>query len=156
MTAAVLSQRAVEEAHARLSEEKLRGDALVKRQMELIQCLGWVSDVARSAETDSQSAELIDSVRRQLATLGESESSPMSSRGGSTIELKVLIGQGSFGKVYRGKWNGREVAIKSMVLPIKLDGAAKRERMALLEAAISTSLFHPNIVQVTRRDTRST
>jgi hypothetical protein len=39
------------------------------------------------------------------------------------------------------------VAVKCMVLPIKMSGAEKRERMAIVEAAISSSLFHSNIVR---------
>lgn len=59
-----------------------------------------------------------------------------------------------FGKVYRGLWRGTEVAIKSMVLPSKMSGAEKLERMAIMEAAISSSLSHPNVVQVRMRSVR--
>ena len=53
-----------------------------------------------------------------------------------------------FGKVYKGLWQGQEVAVKSMVLPLAMLGTEKRECMAVMEAAISSSLRHPNIVQV--------
>ncbi len=53
-----------------------------------------------------------------------------------------------FGKVYKGLWRGTTVAVKSLVLPSNMSGAQKRERMAFMEAAISSSLSHPNIVQV--------
>jgi hypothetical protein len=33
-----------------------------------------------------------------------------------------------------------------MVLPAAMSGQDKRERLALMEAAISTALLHPNIV----------
>jgi hypothetical protein len=46
-----------------------------------------------------------------------------------------------------GIWRGSVVAIKTMILPAKMSGAAKRERMAIMEAAISSSMNHPNIVQ---------
>ncbi len=55
-----------------------------------------------------------------------------------------------FGKVYKGLWRGTVVAVKSVVLPANMSGAEKRERMAIMEAAISSSLSHPNIVQVGR------
>jgi hypothetical protein len=45
-------------------------------------------------------------------------------------------------------WRGSCVAVKSMVLPAKMSGAEKRERMAIMEAAISSAMNHPNIVQV--------
>lgn len=35
-----------------------------------------------------------------------------------------------------------------MLLPANMSGAEKREKMAVMEAAISSSLSHPNIVQV--------
>ena len=52
-----------------------------------------------------------------------------------------------FGKVYKGQWQGRDVAFKSMILPTKMNGSEKKERMAIMEAAISSSLSCPNIVQ---------
>jgi serine/threonine protein kinase len=57
----------------------------------------------------------------------------------------LLLAQ--YGKVYRGLWRNMAVAVKSMVLPIKMGGAESRERMAIMEAAISSSLSHPNIVK---------
>ena len=53
-----------------------------------------------------------------------------------------------FGKVYKGLWRGTVVAVKTMVLPANMSGAEKREKMAVMEAAISSTLSHPNIVQV--------
>jgi hypothetical protein len=45
-------------------------------------------------------------------------------------------------------WRGSTVAIKTMILPAKMSGAEKRERMAIMEAAVSSVMNHPNIVQV--------
>ena len=53
-----------------------------------------------------------------------------------------------FGKVYKGLWRGTVVAIKSMMLPSNMSGMERRESMAIMEAAISSALSHPNIVQV--------
>ena len=39
------------------------------------------------------------------------------------------------------------MAVKSMILPTNMNGSEKKERMAIMEAAISSSLSHPNIVQ---------
>ena len=52
-----------------------------------------------------------------------------------------------FGKVYKGRWRDKDVAVKSMILPTNMNGSEKKERMAIMEAAISSSLSHPNIVQ---------
>ena len=40
------------------------------------------------------------------------------------------------------------MAVKKMVMPQHMNGAEKREKMAIMEAAISSTLNHPNIVQV--------
>ena len=50
-----------------------------------------------------------------------------------------------FGKVQRGLWRGTVVAVKTMILPANMTGQEKREKMAVMEAAISSSLVHPNI-----------
>ena len=51
-------------------------------------------------------------------------------------------------QVFLGLWRGTSVAVKLMVLPHNMNGVETRERMAIMEAAISSSLSHPNIVQV--------
>ena len=43
-------------------------------------------------------------------------------------------------------WRGTVVAVKSMMLPA--NGTERREKMAIMEAVISSALSHPNIVQV--------
>ncbi|PNW69598.1 hypothetical protein CHLRE_42g760447v5 [Chlamydomonas reinhardtii] len=98
-----------------------------------------------------------------------------SSGGTDDLEITDLLGAGTFGKVFKGFWHGTLVAVKHMVFPrgVLLAGAAvggtggggglggkpgagggaagavqlQLERMAAMEAAISTSLSHPNVVQ---------
>lgn len=50
--------------------------------------------------------------------------------------------------MYKGLWKGTVVAVKTIVLPSVMSGQEKREKMAIMEAAISSALSHPNIMQV--------
>jgi uncharacterized membrane protein len=48
---------------------------------------------------------------------------------------------------YAGVWQGTVVAVKTMLFPAAMSGKEKREKMAIMETAISSTLSHPNIVQ---------
>ncbi|GLI62400.1 hypothetical protein VaNZ11_005017 [Volvox africanus] len=63
------------------------------------------------------------------------------------LELQAVLGEGSYGRVYRALWRGTMVAAKVILLPAHMTGRERHERMAVMEAAISSSLSHPNIVQ---------
>ena len=94
---------------------------------------------------------------------------------GRDVQLLEVIGCGSFGTVYRAAWRGRTVAVKLVHVPkssgyllqgwgrkgvgqalaeqLKDESDAsqdKAERMALMEAVVSMSMQHPNIVRVFR------
>ncbi|GBF87403.1 hypothetical protein Rsub_00114 [Raphidocelis subcapitata] len=57
------------------------------------------------------------------------------------VQLGVLIGAGSFGRVYKGRWQGRDVAVKVMVHDAAVAKSVARE----IDLVMSFS--HPNIVQ---------
>ncbi|GFR45141.1 hypothetical protein Agub_g6522 [Astrephomene gubernaculifera] len=63
------------------------------------------------------------------------------------LQVHSLLDQGAYGLVYGGVWRGLQVAIKMMVVS---DGTMGQEGLtrhgAALEAAISMSLAHPNVV----------
>ncbi len=80
----------MQSAHALLEEEKVRSDALLKRQHELIACLGWVSELGRSTAKTATEATLLLSVQQQLMTMGTGQAA-----GGEQIELLELLGSGS-------------------------------------------------------------
>ncbi|GIL48174.1 hypothetical protein Vafri_4863 [Volvox africanus] len=65
------------------------------------------------------------------------------------LQLEAMIAHGTFGAVYRGVWRGLSVAVKTMVVATEPDGSREgrqaRQR-AVLEAAISLSMAHPNVV----------
>ena len=189
MTAEVAAQEQARQAYALLEDEKGRTDALLLRQNDLIECLGWVGDVGRAATLGSpRSAKLFDSFRQQLTAGGGKlggddvglgmEGEPAGAQANDTITVLQLIGEGSvsqklwsavctahvhtdqytphffilflppqYGKVYKALWRGIEVAVKSMFLPLIMSGAQKRGRLAIMEAAISSSLSHPNLIR---------
>lgn len=57
------------------------------------------------------------------------------------ILLICLIGRGAYGRVYRARWNVTTVALKVV------EHVCSSPDDARLEAALSTSLMHPNLVQ---------
>ncbi|KXZ46617.1 hypothetical protein GPECTOR_42g828 [Gonium pectorale] len=68
--------------------------------------------------------------------------------GDHCVRLLSVLGRGSAGVVYLGSWRGLRVAVKVLVvhnsLPLGEEGG--RRQRAALEAAISSSLDHPNVV----------
>ncbi|GAX79556.1 hypothetical protein CEUSTIGMA_g6997.t1 [Chlamydomonas eustigma] len=88
-------------------------------------------------------------VRSQMMPIGEGMvRSQMMPIGEGMVRSQMMpIGEGMYGKVYKGTWQGQEVAVKRMMLPTNMSGAEKNQRMAVMEAAISSSLHHPNIVK---------
>ncbi|KAG2454131.1 hypothetical protein HYH02_001167 [Chlamydomonas schloesseri] len=60
------------------------------------------------------------------------------------LVLTSVLGSGSFGVVFHGTWRGLRVAVKTLVVHDSLMGAERHR--AILEAAISKSLNHLNVV----------
>ena len=63
----------------------------------------------------------------------------------SSLDLKEVIGMGGFGKVYRGIWQGAEVAVKA-VLPDPGDAASATVESVRREARLFWLLRHRNII----------
>ncbi|KXZ50662.1 hypothetical protein GPECTOR_15g346 [Gonium pectorale] len=63
------------------------------------------------------------------------------------LEVFGVLGNGAFGVVYGGTWRGLPAAVKTLVVPEATVGKEGRARQrAVLEAAISMSMAHPNVV----------
>jgi serine/threonine protein kinase len=155
VTEGVISQRNLEAARQNLessllclSEEKAKVEAMMRQQADLIECLRWVGEVGRTAGTKARATQLIDSVKRQLTGKGSSQDEEGVFDSLSDVtQASKKIGQGSFGQVVKGKWRDLTVAVKVMTLPAELRSGDRRQAMALMELAISSSLLHPNIVK---------
>ncbi len=63
-------------------------------------------------------------------------------------EIREMIGRGSYARVYRGVWNGADVAIKIS------DAVERQVDKSIQEARISETLVHPNIVVTFMHATR--
>ncbi|KAG2426117.1 hypothetical protein HYH02_014872 [Chlamydomonas schloesseri] len=142
-----------------LEEEKNRMQALLARHYDLIDLLeGGGGAIAASiggaggggsggnGGTDDGARRNLDILRQKMLLTGTSVRREQLGEAEQVTMLEML-GEGTFGKVYKGLWRGTEVAIKTIVLPARMSGKEKREKMAVMEAAISSSLAHPNIVQ---------
>ncbi|KXZ47092.1 hypothetical protein GPECTOR_38g329 [Gonium pectorale] len=67
--------------------------------------------------------------------------------GSSDLQISTVLGRGAFGVVYAGRWRSLPVAVKTMVVTDVEAGAEGRKRQqAVLEAAISLSMAHKNVV----------
>jgi hypothetical protein len=95
-------------------------------------------------DVSAVAADRIEAVRQELARANISSSEQ------NQVQCLELLGEGTYGKVYKGLWKGSIVAVKTIVLPSAMSGQEKREKMAIMEAAISSALSHPNIMQVRR------
>ncbi|GAX74416.1 hypothetical protein CEUSTIGMA_g1864.t1 [Chlamydomonas eustigma] len=70
------------------------------------------------------------------------------------VELLEVVGQGSFGVVYKGKWRALTVAIKTLLFHDAAATQRARQR-ALTEAAVNQMLSHDNIVNTYAHDLRA-
>ncbi|GFR47604.1 hypothetical protein Agub_g9339 [Astrephomene gubernaculifera] len=58
------------------------------------------------------------------------------------LHIQAVVGSGAYGTVYRGQWQGLEVAVKTLVF----SASSENRRRALQEAALCQSINHRNIV----------
>ena len=84
---------------------------------------------------------------KDIASLVNAAGAPEEGGGGDKLELLESIGGGAHGTVFKGRWKGMEVAVKTVMFPFEYgsDKGSARQR-AVLEAGVSCSVVHPNIV----------
>ncbi|KXZ46410.1 hypothetical protein GPECTOR_44g84 [Gonium pectorale] len=65
----------------------------------------------------------------------------------SDLHVSSILGRGSFGVVYAGRWRSLPVAVKALVVTgVEVGLEGWRRQQAMLEAAISLSMAHENVV----------
>ncbi|KXZ48444.1 hypothetical protein GPECTOR_28g854 [Gonium pectorale] len=67
------------------------------------------------------------------------------------ITITSQLGAGAHGIVYKGEWHGLEVAVKMLLFQAFVGSGGEEsgnsfKEQATLEAAIATTLFHPNVI----------
>ena len=112
-----------------------------------------IVDMDESASMLSSSQCAVD-LREHILELATSKGlgviSSMHKPQGEQVKVLELLACGGNGRVYRATWRGAVVAQKVMTLAtetISIEKRKKREHMLAMEAAISASMCHPNVVQ---------
>ena len=67
----------------------------------------------------------------------------------SGVKLGPLLGQGSYGKVYRGQYADRQVAVKILAIPSygEINNRGSMGDQIIAEALLSKHLSHPHVVE---------
>ena len=90
--------------------------------------------------------EVVDSVNARVGMEG----------GGDKLEMLHTIGGGAHGTVFKGRWRNMDVAVKTVLFPFEhgSSSAAAKQR-AVLEAGVSCSVSHANIVSTYHYDIKA-
>ena len=144
-------QLQIDKAEIGLKHEEL--EALTVRQFELLKHFAGRSDEkprltpqqskAIAVDDPNNFEEMIRSTKEQLASMGAAQ---MAEEG--KITLISPLGYGSYGTVHLGEWHGAQVAVKRMILPHSMSSLSRASTMAVMEVSISSSVTHPNLVQL--------
>ncbi|KXZ47489.1 hypothetical protein GPECTOR_35g927 [Gonium pectorale] len=96
-----------------------------------------VTDAALATLRSGGAASALDQMHAMIQVLGRDFNDQQ-------LEVQGLLGKGAYGTVYKGRWRGLPVAVKSMIF--NSENSAAQQQRPLMEAAISSNLAHPNIV----------
>jgi hypothetical protein len=93
---------------------------------------------------------------KDIANLVNAAGAPTEEGGVDKLVILESIGGGAHGTVFKGRWRGMDVAVKTVMFPYEhgSDRGNARQR-AILEAGVSCSVVHPNIVTTYHWDVKA-
>ncbi|GIL59083.1 hypothetical protein Vafri_14038 [Volvox africanus] len=100
---------------------------------------------SRDSDDDMEGAPLGTNGGRVASLMDELEQlrrDIMAGINDTQLQIMSVVGSGAFGTVYRGQWQGLEVAVKTVVF----SASSENRKRALQEAALCQSINHRNIV----------
>ncbi|KAG2440195.1 hypothetical protein HXX76_004307 [Chlamydomonas incerta] len=113
-------------------------------QSPAVKAIAGATGMNGEGTSDDSSAPPVD--RPPLEVLNAMMASLTQEMDDQHLRILEVIGQGGFGVVYKGQWKGLNVAVKTITFQDRVAGGEKAQHRAILEAAISSSLAHPNVV----------
>lgn len=137
-----------------------------------------VPDELAQAKTGEQEDAVSEFSRSSSSNWSHDDHSDPAEDGSNRLQLSELIGRGAFGSVYKGCWKGQAAAIKvvehddgllgegdeldllaaEFVATSQLDTSGSSingNTAVIMEAAISSAVMHPHVVQTYDYQTRS-
>ncbi|KAG2500604.1 hypothetical protein HYH03_001372 [Edaphochlamys debaryana] len=139
------------DANQRLAVANAKADRALQTLNVLFAEMGKIEDLVTAVQRGGgpEVVKLRGQVRRVMRTFEEAQSP---SGGAGNLELRELIGEGSFGRVYKAYWRekGIEVAVKRLRGPFGMSGDTEHDKEAIKEVAFRLS--HPNIVRLIDAD----
>ncbi|KAK9807645.1 hypothetical protein WJX72_005215 [[Myrmecia] bisecta] len=121
-------------------------------------CRYYFATVVLTAPTSQPALPSLPTTHNSGGSTSSSSQSP-TNRGvsgpfGDDVVLGPMLGQGGYGRVYRGRWQGSVVAVKIIESMLKEGSAGPKQVEATVETQLAGGLVHPNIVRTFKYGTQ--
>ena len=114
-------------------------------------------DAFGSSDKTKTSESIEAAMMQEVKEVADSVDARGGEKGGKDkLELLETIGGGAHGTVFKGRWRNMDVAVKTVLFPFEhgSSSAAAKQR-AILEAGVSCSASHPNVVATYHYDIKA-